>query len=372
MNPFFYSWIINLAAGTLLVLAFGIVRRPLFWLGLAVLVAGQVTALFGFALRGIITGWVPVASMFETMAYVGVVVGVLGLWFTLLPLFWPGLKRAWALTAVPRPLTPDPSPARGEGSRSAAAAVVVLRAVMSGGLFWFLTMVPYGGDGRGYFNILPRMTAGAALPTFQNLLTWLVGLAVLAPTVWLLPRAVLAALMAPVTVPQSMRGGRRQRALQQVYQRQPFAVAGAMMGFLAACIGFHSPIWQNQIGSMTVVLRSNFWLTIHVLTITESYGAGILCWGWEISRWAGICWAAIARWRRPRDMGRPSPGARLSGPPAALHRRPPEQCAVLGGYIYRAMQVAVVLLAAGTIFGALWADVSWGRFWVRDPKEVLR
>jgi hypothetical protein len=34
------------------------------------------------------------------------------------------------------------------------------------------------------------------------------------------------------------------------------------------------------------------------------------------------------------------------------------------------MQVAVLLLAAGTILGGLWADVSWGRFWGWDPKEV--
>jgi hypothetical protein len=32
--------------------------------------------------------------------------------------------------------------------------------------------------------------------------------------------------------------------------------------------------------------------------------------------------------------------------------------------------VAVLLLAAGTILGGLWADVSWGRFWGWDPKEV--
>ena len=28
------------------------------------------------------------------------------------------------------------------------------------------------------------------------------------------------------------------------------------------------------------------------------------------------------------------------------------------------------LLLVGTVLGALWADVSWGRFWGWDPKEV--
>ncbi|NQW44239.1 MAG: cytochrome c biogenesis protein CcsA, partial [Deltaproteobacteria bacterium] len=39
-------------------------------------------------------------------------------------------------------------------------------------------------------------------------------------------------------------------------------------------------------------------------------------------------------------------------------------------YMYRAMQIGVVLLAAGTILGGVWADYSWGRFWGWDPKEV--
>ncbi len=42
----------------------------------------------------------------------------------------------------------------------------------------------------------------------------------------------------------------------------------------------------------------------------------------------------------------------------------------LSTFIYRAMQVGVLLVAAGTILGGVWADYSWGRFWGWDPKEV--
>ncbi|MCB0403803.1 MAG: cytochrome c biogenesis protein CcsA [Bdellovibrionales bacterium] len=38
--------------------------------------------------------------------------------------------------------------------------------------------------------------------------------------------------------------------------------------------------------------------------------------------------------------------------------------------MYRSIQFEVVLLAAGTILGGVWADYSWGRFWGWDPKEV--
>ncbi|MBX6311565.1 MAG: cytochrome c biogenesis protein CcsA [Isosphaeraceae bacterium] len=42
----------------------------------------------------------------------------------------------------------------------------------------------------------------------------------------------------------------------------------------------------------------------------------------------------------------------------------------LANFIYRALQVGVLLVAAGTILGGVWADYSWGRFWGWDPKEV--
>ncbi len=42
----------------------------------------------------------------------------------------------------------------------------------------------------------------------------------------------------------------------------------------------------------------------------------------------------------------------------------------LANFIYRAMQVGVLLVAAGTFLGGWWADKSWGRFWGWDPKEV--
>jgi ABC-type transport system involved in cytochrome c biogenesis permease subunit len=42
----------------------------------------------------------------------------------------------------------------------------------------------------------------------------------------------------------------------------------------------------------------------------------------------------------------------------------------LSNFIYQAMAVGVLLVAAGTFLGGMWADVSWGRFWGWDPKEV--
>jgi len=40
-------------------------------------------------------------------------------------------------------------------------------------------------------------------------------------------------------------------------------------------------------------------------------------------------------------------------------------------FLYRTIQVGVVLLAGGTMLGAVWANASWGRYWGWDPKEVF-
>ena len=40
------------------------------------------------------------------------------------------------------------------------------------------------------------------------------------------------------------------------------------------------------------------------------------------------------------------------------------------GQRFRSLQIGVLLLAIGTVLGAVWANYSWGRFWDWDPKET--
>ena len=98
-----------------------------------------------------------------------------------------------------------------------------------------------------------------------------------------------------------------------------------------------------SIKPLVPVLRSNYWLTIHVLTITLGYAALALT--------AGIANVALYFHTKFDDASR----TRAAG---------------LNLLTYRSMQFGVVLLAAGTILGGIWADYSWGRFWGWDPKEV--
>ncbi|NUN92857.1 MAG: cytochrome c biogenesis protein CcsA [Verrucomicrobiae bacterium] len=98
---------------------------------------------------------------------------------------------------------------------------------------------------------------------------------------------------------------------------------------------------DSSLHPLVPVLRSNFWLAAHVITITTSYASFALA----LALAHGVLWRAIRTRRRSGDD--------------ALH-----------GYVDRALQIGVLLLAAGTILGGVWANYSWGRFWGWDPKET--
>jgi cytochrome c-type biogenesis protein CcsB len=126
--------------------------------------------------------------------------------------------------------------------------------------------------------------------------------------------------------------------------RTPIYLLAALPVTLIALLLVHQmPIaMPSSIDPLVPVLRDNFWLTIHVLTITLSYAAFALAMGF----------GHILLWRYARN---PS-DARADAP---MHF-----------WLYRVLQLGVLLLAAGTILGGVWANYSWGRFWGWDPKET--
>ncbi len=118
----------------------------------------------------------------------------------------------------------------------------------------------------------------------------------------------------------------------------------ATAGMIAADVA--PAMFDQGLHPLVPVLRSNYWLTIHVLTITLGYAAFALT--------LGISNVTVFHYLR-QALGA---GNRT----AKIH--------MLNHLTYRAMQFGVVLLAAGTILGGVWADASWGRFWGWDPKET--
>jgi ABC-type transport system involved in cytochrome c biogenesis permease subunit len=136
-----------------------------------------------------------------------------------------------------------------------------------------------------------------------------------------------------------------------IYRKRYFMMCGAAAGFfclilmdLLPAISGNSdmPGFGSKISPLQPVLQSNFWLTVHVLTITLSYAAFMLTW-------------VLGHVTLARHLF--DPGAKEA------HRE-------LHLFVYRAMQVGVLLIACGTILGGVWAYYSWGRFWGWDPKET--
>jgi ABC-type transport system involved in cytochrome c biogenesis permease subunit len=127
------------------------------------------------------------------------------------------------------------------------------------------------------------------------------------------------------------------------YRTPVYLLASLPVTFVALLLVHQMPIaMPASIDPLVPVLRDNFWLTIHVLTITLSYAAFALAMGFGhilLFRYA----------RHPRETRADAP----------MHF-----------WLYRVLQLGVLLLAAGTILGGVWANYSWGRFWGWDPKET--
>jgi len=122
-----------------------------------------------------------------------------------------------------------------------------------------------------------------------------------------------------------------------------------LMAASAVCVGcliltdLAPTVLDKSLHPLEPVLRSTFWLTTHVLIITISSAAFFLA----------FALGDVLLYYYLKDEERYAESIR-----AGIQA------------IYRSMQIGVVLLAAGTILGGVWADYSWGRFWGWDPKET--
>jgi cytochrome c-type biogenesis protein CcsB len=128
-----------------------------------------------------------------------------------------------------------------------------------------------------------------------------------------------------------------------IYRRRYILSAAAALATVALILADNCPAALDpSLQPLQPVLRSNFWLVTHVMTITLSYAAFALALG----------------------IGNITLGHFLVG--STNHRA----VEALTKFTYRLLQAGVLLLAAGTVLGGVWADYSWGRFWGWDPKEV--
>ncbi len=132
--------------------------------------------------------------------------------------------------------------------------------------------------------------------------------------------------------------------LEKIYKFGVTLLAGPLVAVFCLILTDMAPsILDPTLQPLEPVLRSNFWLTVHVLTITISYSAFFIAF---VLGDLGLYYVikGESQWQD-----------RIK--------------AIVAG-IYRSFQIGIVLLAAGIILGGVWADYSWGRFWGWDPKET--
>jgi ABC-type transport system involved in cytochrome c biogenesis permease subunit len=100
---------------------------------------------------------------------------------------------------------------------------------------------------------------------------------------------------------------------------------------------------KDHLDPLVAVLRSNYWLTIHVITITLGYAAGL------ITALLSIVYVMM----RALNLDQGDVSLRRSMTRA----------------VYGCVCLTLTLSLIGTVLGGIWANDSWGRFWGWDPKE---
>ena len=126
-----------------------------------------------------------------------------------------------------------------------------------------------------------------------------------------------------------------------IYRSRIFAIAAASLSVLLLILADQLPLDQG-FDPLLPVLRTNYWLTVHVLTVMSAYSALTLAMG----------------------IGHINLGIYFF----ASHKK--LLLAQMTKFLYRTLQLGFLLITAGTILGAWWAGEAWGRYWGWDPKET--
>lgn len=128
-----------------------------------------------------------------------------------------------------------------------------------------------------------------------------------------------------------------------IYRAKYYLLAAAPLAVVCLVLADSLPaVLDPTIKPLVPVLRDNFWLSIHVPTITLSYASFALALG----------------------LGHIILGHYLIAPQATARIRS------LSKWNYGVIQVGVLLLTTGIILGGIWAHFAWGRFWGWDTKET--
>jgi len=148
------------------------------------------------------------------------------------------------------------------------------------------------------------------------------------------------------TIPFIAGGGVLVLFLLEAVTRRRIALGAAItVGLLGLFLAraFEGVDAQDHMDPLRAVLRSNFWLSTHVIIITLGYAGGLIA-------------AAMSHvYLYARAFG-------LDRSDRSLRR-------FLTRSVYGLVCFTLFFSLVGTVLGGIWANDSWGRFWGWDPKE---
>lgn len=399
--------------------AIGRFGSGLYVVGMAALIAGIALEVYGFYLRVHISGWSPVTNMYETVIWVALVTSVIGLVLELISkriypaLAASGVALLTTVLAANVPLLDATIGTLQPVLRSNYWLAIHVLTIVSSYAAFALAL------GLGLLAVAVYLTASyRRSPRFAELASPLVpGLPLLALGVvglygsyhgWMASFLGTDAGFYAVGALASV-GGMLSIAsifglVGELANRKPSLVA-VVGGVLALAGGFAAAGGMAGVGPRVLAQTA----VLYATWITAIVGLSWMLLALFGAQAQSTLRAAMDEVERLADLAEPAEepelvgagvgglASRSSGGGTATARRlsaaeireriesaPPEipdartvsmrvtagRIKPLSNFIYRSMQVGVLLCAAGTILGGVWADYSWGRFWGWDPKEV--
>jgi ABC-type transport system involved in cytochrome c biogenesis permease subunit len=332
------------------------VGKGIYWLGMAGLVAGIATEIYGFYLRIRITGWAPVTNMYETVIWVALVAAVLSLVFELIyrqvymAMAGTAVALLGTITAANVPLL-DPSikslqPVLRSNLWLTIHVLTEVSSYAAFGLAWALGLIATLYYLTATYRRSPSI-GELILPLAPGAILLTAGLIGVAASYGAFgPAWMFDGLLYLVFAGMAMVGGAL--ALSPV---------PAITGELISRLTFRAAADRDEFAELAGQAEE---------TETDPAGLGEGAFvGGGGGGVATLLRPTVAEIRRREASFRVKLDARGEAMQRTAARVKP-----LANFIYRTMQVGVLLIAAGTILGGVWADYSWGRFWGWDPKEV--
>ena len=115
----------------------------------------------------------------------------------------------------------------------------------------------------------------------------------------------------------------------------------------------NSTVFHMQAAPVVPALQS-YWLPVHVSSVSVGASVGLVSGAFAL--------LYLLRMHQPRGKEHGVLGAIL---------RPLPDAKTLDQIAYKTAVVTLPLFGIGIVFGAIWAEVAWGRFWGWDAKETV-